>query len=81
MKGCPECEKRKAAAEAPKDGWGMLVLTRRMDEGLLIDDKIAIRFEKKSFNAIKCTIYAPRTVKVDRLECTGFKLPPGRANA
>lgn len=59
----------------PKEDLGMLVLTRRYDEGILIDGRIAIRFEKKSANSIKCTIFAPRSLAIDRLECTNFQLP------
>ncbi len=46
----------------------MLVLTRRLGEGLIIEDNIKITFEKISMSEIKIGIEAQRDVAICREE-------------
>lgn len=54
---------------------GMLVLSRRFGEGIVIDGMVIVKIDDKPGHAVKCVIFAPKAVQIDRLECSDLKLP------
>jgi carbon storage regulator len=56
-------------ARAPiKEGWIMLVLTRRVGETIVVDGDIRITFADISRNKVRLSIDAPPYIRVDRKE-------------
>ncbi|MCY3884812.1 MAG: carbon storage regulator CsrA [Gammaproteobacteria bacterium] len=56
----------------------MLILTRRVNETLIIDDKIEITVLQTRGNQVRIGIQAPREVLIHRKEVIQDKKPPDR---